>query len=109
MNIARIKEVSFYVGLTEDAQACFDMKKFLDSQGISYKLLAYWDDQAHEGNFKAMSTWTWGEKGEQREFTRYPVLTWQVFDEDFNSHLEYATNIAEVKNKLLPHAALIKL
>ncbi len=106
--LARIKDVSFYVGLTEDAQACWDMRKFLVDNGIDFKLLAYMDESAHEPNFQAMSTWTWGPEGRTQEFTRFPILTWQVFDEDFNSYLDNATTIDEIREKLLPIKSLIK-
>jgi hypothetical protein len=108
MNIARIKDVSFYVGLTENVQACWDMKKFLVDNGIDFKLLAYLDDSAHPAIFEGMNTWTWGLDGEKRTLTRFPILTWQIFDEDFNSHLECAVTIEEVKTKLLPHQSFIK-
>lgn len=107
--LARIKEVSFYVGLTADAAACYEMKAYLEANGIPYKLLAYMDDSQHEPNFRALSTWAWGPQGESREFARFPVLTWEEFDEDFNLVLESAVTVEEVRTKLLPHKALIKL
>ncbi len=107
--LARIKDVSLYVGLTADVQACYDMKKFLEDNSVQYLLLAYMDETAHEPNFKAMSTWTWGPEGEKREFSRFPILTWREFDTDFNEVLQYATTIEEVRTKLLPSKALIKL
>lgn len=106
--LARIKDVSFYVGLTEAAQSCWEMKKFLGDSGIDYQLLAYMDDSVHEHNFKALSAWSWGPEGETREFTSFPVLTWKEFNEDFNEVLQYATTVEEVRAKLLPNKALIR-
>ncbi len=106
--LVRIKDVSFYVGLTEDVQACWEMKKFLVDNGIDFKLLAYMDDSVHETNLRGMSTWTWGPEGRSQEFTRFPILTWMVFDDDFNSYIENALTVDEVREKLLPLKSLIK-
>lgn len=107
--LVRIKDVSFYVGLTADAVACFEMKQFLNDNAIPYKLLAYMDDSVHEHNFKALSSYTWGPNGEKREISRFPVLTWDEFDDDFNRVIECAVTIDEIRAKLLPHKDLIKL
>lgn len=109
VKIARIKEVSLNVGLTPSAQACFEMKKFLDDKAVPYKLLAYMDAAQHADVLTSLGTWGWGFKRETREFTDFPVLTWVVFDDDFNSYTMCATSIDEVTKQLLPHLALIKL
>jgi hypothetical protein len=106
--LARIKDVSLYVGLTEDALACFEMKAFLEANAIPYTLLAYMDDSQHEPNFQALSSWVWGPDGEKRAFTKFPILTWREFDEDFNEVQECALAPDEARTKLLPHVALIK-
>ncbi len=107
--LARIKEVSFYVGLTADVAACYEMKQYLQANGIPYKLLAYMDDSVHAENFRGMSTWTWGAEGRTETFDRFPILTWEEFDDDFNQVIECARTVEEIRVKLLPHKQFIKL
>ncbi len=107
--LARIKDVSFYVGLTADAAACFEMKQFLEANSIPYLLLAYMDDSVHAENFRGMSTWTFGPEGRSETFDKFPILVWKEFDTDFENVLECARTVEDVRNKLLPKASFIKL
>lgn len=107
--LVRIKQVALYVALSEHAQLCYEMKKAVDDMGLPYVLMAYNDDSAHKGLLAALSSWSWGPKGEKHVFTGFPLLTWLCCYEDFETHPACALSIAEVRAKLLPLRDLIKL
>lgn len=108
MTLARIKNVTLYVGLTADVQACWELKKLLVENQIPHTILAYFDDAVHADVFESLNSWTWGKDAEKRTFTRFPVVTWENCYDDFTIQLECALSASEAKSKLLPHASLIK-
>lgn len=105
--LAKIKEVYLYVALTEDAQACYEVKKFLLDNGIPFIQLSYMDDGQAAEALQPLETWTWGPQEEKRSFPRYPVVSWRCHFDDFSSYLESATSLSELSSKLLPYRSLV--
>lgn len=75
MAITKIDDINLYVGLTADAQKCWDMKKFLLDNNIKFTTLMYTDDAQHAELFAAISTWWPGET-----FDRFPILVYTEID-----------------------------
>lgn len=99
--VAKIKAVHLYVGLTEDAQKCYEMKKYLEDNGIPFVLLPYFDKPDIEEVFKGLNTWAWGENLETKTFTRFPLVHWTTFYDDFDSILECAQSVEELATSSL--------
>lgn len=106
-NLVRIKEVYLYVGFTDTAAFCYEVKKLLDDNGIKYILLAYTDDSAHAGVFGALNSWAWGREARNEVFTNFPIVTWKECFDDFESSVECATTKEQVESKLLSNKNLI--
>lgn len=106
--LARIKDVRLYVALTAEVQACYEAKKFLADNGIPFILMSYMDDAQLPDVLPPLCTWSWGPQNEKRTFDKFPVITWWCHYDDFSSHLESATSVAELSSKLLPSKALIQ-
>jgi hypothetical protein len=77
MAITKIDDIDLYVGLTTDAQTCWEMKKFLTDNNIKFRTMMYADDAQHEALFTAVSTW-W----EDVTFDKFPFLTYTEIDSD---------------------------
>lgn len=76
MSITKIDDVDLYAGLTKDAQACWDIKKFLVDNNIKFRTMMYADDAQHEDLFYSMSQ-QWDE-----EINKFPILTYTEIDFD---------------------------
>lgn len=106
-NIVKINEVVLYTGLTADAADCYLCKKLLEDNGIKYVVLHYGDDSVHPENFAALSTWSFGPNFTQYNFTKFPLVIWKEFYDDYERFLDVAQSSAElavsnlVKNKEL--------
>jgi hypothetical protein len=101
MALKKIKEVTLYVGLTENGAACFQAKKLLADNNIPHKLLAYNDISQHPSVFNALSTWRWGEDLETQTFTDFPIVHWKEVDDNAESVLRCVTSVAELNNSSL--------
>lgn len=77
MAITKIDDIDLYVGLTADAQACWEMKKFLTDNNIKFRTLMYTDDAQHAALFEALTTW-WQDK----TINKFPVVTYMEIDPD---------------------------
>jgi vacuolar-type H+-ATPase catalytic subunit A/Vma1 len=80
----------------------------LDSLNIPYSNLVYTEKAQVEELFANLGTWTYGLDYEVKEFTNFPLITWQEFYDDYTNCNNYATNIDELKTKLVPNASLIE-
>jgi len=101
MALAKIKDVTLYVGLTENGAACFQVKKLLADNNIPHKLLAYNDTAQHPSVFGALNTWRWGENLETRTFTDFPIVHWKEVDTNADIVLKCVTSVAELNNSSL--------
>ena len=79
MAITKIDDVDLYVGLTADAQACWEMKKFLLDNNIKFRTMMYADDSQHKSLFDSISTWWPGET-----FNKFPIVTYTEIDPDLS-------------------------
>ena len=77
MATTKIDDVDLYVAVTEDAQACWEMKKFLTDNKIKFRLMMYADDSQHANLFSALSTWWPGET-----FDKFPFVVYTEIDMD---------------------------
>ncbi len=109
-NIVKITEVTVYTGLTEDAGDCFACKKLLDQEGVKHNLLNYGHEpEVHAANFAALSTWTFGPDFKQHTFTKFPIVTWKEFYDDYERWMEVAVSSEELKNSnVIKHKAIVQ-
>lgn len=108
-NIVKISEVVVYSGLTADAGDCFACKKMLDDNGIKYQLLHYADESQHVDNFAALSTWSFGPDYNQYTFTKFPLVIWKEFYDDYERWLNVAQSSTELAvSTLIKNKALVK-
>jgi len=96
MATTKIDDVDLYVGLTAEAQACWNLKKFLLDNNIKFRVLSYNDDSQHSILFQGLSTWWDGVT-----FDKFPVLTYVEVDPDLPPSQyarKYATTPAELQS-----------
>jgi hypothetical protein len=79
MAITKLDDINLYTGLTEDAHACWEMKKFLTDNGVKHQVLHYSDDAQHPQVFGPLSTW-W----EDTKFTKFPILIYTEVHDDLS-------------------------
>lgn len=108
-NIVKISEVVVYSGLTADAGDCYACKKLLDDNGIKHSLLHYADESVHAENFAALSTWTFGPDFKQYKFTKFPLVFWKEFYDDYERFLNLAQSSTELaESNLIKNKAFVK-
>lgn len=96
MAITKIDDIDLYVGLTADAQACWDMKKFLTDNNIKFRTMMYADDSQHKSLFEAISTWWPGET-----FDKFPFVIYTEVDLDLPPSQfprKFAKTVAELQS-----------
>jgi hypothetical protein len=109
MAIAKIKNVALYVGLTENGAECFNAKKILADNNISFKLLSYNETSQHASVFSALNTWRWGPDAELKTFTDFPIVHWTEHHDDFTVFNSCATSVAELNiSTLLANKELVE-
>jgi hypothetical protein len=99
--IVKISEVYLYGALNEDVLEVYQIKKFLEEQGIDFKLLFYLDEGSQ--SLSALSTWSMGEKDalEVKPITKYPLVVWSEHHDDLEKTVNIATSLAELQAKVL--------
>jgi hypothetical protein len=108
-NLVKITEVNLYSGMTEDVQDCYACKAMLEKANIPFTHLFYNDNQAHAPNFAALSTWSFGPDFQQYTFTKYPLVIWKEFYDDYERFVQVAQSSAELaKSNLIRFAPLVK-
>jgi hypothetical protein len=106
--LIKIKQVVLYTALTEDAAECFQCKKLLDDNKIKYTLLHYGDESTHQQNFDALSTWSWGGDFRQVKFTKFPIIHWTEYYDDYERYMEVAVGLEELQaSNLIKNASLV--
>lgn len=109
MALAKIKDVTLYVGLTENGAECFNAKKILADNNISFRLLAYYDTSQHKSVFDALNTWRWGTDNVNKTFTDFPIIHWTECYDDFTVINNCVTTVAELNiSTLLKNKSLIE-
>lgn len=109
MALAKIKDVTLYVGLTENGAECFNVKKILSDNNIPFKLLGYNDTTQHPSVFNALNTWTWGPDNVKKTFTDFPIVHWTECHDDFVIYNSCAISAAELNlSTLLQNKELVE-
>lgn len=96
MSFTKIVDCYLYTGLTEDAQACYDFKKFLVDNNVQFTLLHYNDDTQHQNVFDALNTW-W----DNANFTKFPIFYYSEAHPDLEPSQyprKYFTSVDEMKS-----------
>lgn len=86
--LVKIKDVYVYTGNTAEKVECTKALFLLKQKGIEYNNLEYNDStEQHEANFKALSTWNFGEAENhyQLKFSKYPIVTWVECYDDWST------------------------
>lgn len=99
-NLVKIKDVCVYSAMNEHALECYEIKKRLTQEGVSFKDLYYGDDTQHETIFKALSTWNWKDNVHV-EFSRFPIVHWQNIYDDYTQDLEVVNSLEDFLNSPL--------
>jgi hypothetical protein len=79
MALTKIVDCCLYVGLTQDAQACYEFKKWLEDNNVEYQLLMYSYDNQHSEVFTALSSW-WPDT----QISAFPVLVYTEIHDDLS-------------------------
>lgn len=77
MALTKIVDCNLYSGLTQNAQECFDFKKWLEDNNVEFQLLFYNDSSQHELVFNALNTW-WENAG----ITSFPIFVYTEMHDD---------------------------
>ncbi len=96
MAITKLDDIHLYTGLTEHAQQCWDMKKYLQDNGVKFQNLHYADDAQHPSVFKPLSTW-WPNIV---EFNAFPILVYTEVHDDLSVSQyprKFFTNLEDLK------------
>lgn len=99
--LVKIKEVRLSVGLTENSAECYNLKKLLEDNNISYKLLTYFDDSQVPSVYQAYNTWNWGVEKTTKTFTDFPILVWTECYDDYEKYSCCITSSAEFNTSSL--------
>lgn len=95
MALTKIDDICLYTALNEDAQECYELKKWLNDNGVSFQGLHYNDDSQLEEVFTALNTW-W----ENANFTKLPILVYTEIHSDLSPMLypkKFFTTLEEAK------------
>lgn len=98
--LMKISEVLLYGGLTQDVQAVYDMKVFLEQQGIKYRLLFYTENT--EQALAPLRTWRMGDRGAEKthdDLVKFPFVTWNEHYDDWEKNVNIAKDITELQSK----------
>ena len=108
--LEKITNVELYVGYV-DAQSVidgFEIKNWLESIGIKPNLMHYPENSTNTQLFENLSTWTFGEDFRQFTFTRFPLVIWTEWYDDYGVYRQVAQTLDEIKaSSLVAHKDLI--
>lgn len=107
-NLVKIKDVVLYTAITEHAGECYACKKLLRDSNIAFKELCYADESTHQENFDALGTWAFGSDYRSVKFTKFPIIHWTEFYDDWNRYVEVVDGLEQLKqSNLLKNAAKV--
>jgi hypothetical protein len=77
MAITKIDDLHLYAGITSTAQQIWEMKNFLNTNGVQYQLMFYGEDERHKELFDALNTWWNG-----ANIVAFPILVYTEIHDD---------------------------
>lgn len=92
-NLVKIKKITLYTALTEDAAECYNALKLLKDNNLPFTHLNWRDGEEIHNVFNPLGTWNFfdGTQQFQKTFTKMPIVHWEcVYDND-----DVMTNVAE--------------
>lgn len=97
-NITKIVEVEIHIGSGTDTEVdeAFACKQFLVDNEIPHKTqihMFYGDD---ETKLRVLSSQVFGLDFTQHEFTKFPVVTWKEYYDDYERCLQVARTVSEL-------------
>lgn len=99
--LVRVRSVCLYMAYTREAFAGLAIMETLDEKKIPYLLLSYPEKSHQKAVLEALGTWYWGEDKEQRDFTRFPFVTWEELYDDHTMIVNCAVSLSELKNSVV--------
>lgn len=99
--LKKIYDVVLYGTLDEHVLEVYNLKKYLEDQGIEFRVLFYVNDAS--AALAALSTWELGDRGStsKRDIPHFPVLVWSERYDDEVITVNIAQSIAELQTKPL--------
>lgn len=95
MALIKIVDCALHGGLTQDANACYEFKKWLQDNNIEYTMLFYVDDGQHQQVFNALNSW-W----QDANFNSFPIFVYTEMHDDLSPSQyprKFFTSVADIK------------
>jgi len=105
--IIKVKGIHLYTGIGPEGGDCLDALRWMrENLGRNNFIhLHYGDPDAHQDVFESLNTWFPNDPN--AKFEKFPFVTWDEIDSDFNITRNYIIGLENIKNSNLPQ--LIKL
>lgn len=103
-NLIKIKKVTLYTALTEDAAECYEVLALLKSNNIPVNHLHWRDGEELSKVFDPLATWSFSSDGEttfQKTFTKVPIVHWESMYDNDNFLVNVAVGLDELQNSQL--------
>ncbi len=81
MALTKIVDCYLYSGFTEEAQACSDLKIWLENNNIDFQFLFYADNSQHEAVFTALNSW-WPKLEPENKLDKFPIFVYTEVHDD---------------------------
>jgi len=95
MALTKIVDCYLYSGFTEDSQACYDFKKWLEDNNVEFQLLFYSDNAQHASVFDALNSWWPG-----AELNSFPIFVYTEMHDDLTPSVyprKYFKTLADIQ------------
>ncbi len=82
----------------------------LTGAGIPFGLMMYADPSQHQAVFDSLSTWSWGNEYAKKILTKFPFVTWNQHDDDWEKHPMISESAVELtSSKLIEKPEIVKI
>jgi len=82
MALTRIDDIQLYMGMTADAAECYEVKKYLQDNGIKFETYMYADDSQHAQLFSSLGTWNM--QGAPTVISKFPFVIYTEVHDDLS-------------------------
>ena len=102
-SIVKLKKITVYTAMTEDAAECWDVLKLLKDNNVPFHHLNWNDDSTLAGLYSALGTWNYfnGTEFYHKEFTKLPIVHWEAVYDDDNVVTNVASGLTELQSSEL--------